>query len=140
MTGFTASQRNSAVTDSSETNLTPWEHLLRAVKGFLDIRIRQVSFNDQITVILFGDRATRIYNRQKLTEIDIDRLNIPMKLCGERTNFSAAFQMAINTLEEVNRNPERNRFRQTIIFMTDGEPQEYPKKELSQLCDYRPGS
>ncbi|CAF1623994.1 unnamed protein product, partial [Didymodactylos carnosus] len=26
MTGFTASQRNSAVTDSSETNLTPWEH------------------------------------------------------------------------------------------------------------------
>ncbi|CAM4765943.1 unnamed protein product [Rotaria magnacalcarata] len=138
-TGPAAPQGNNVANHSSETNLTPWQHLLRAVKGFLDIRIRQVSFDDQITVILFGKRATRIYNRQKLTEIDTDRLNISMEICGQTTNYSAAFQMAINTLEEVNKNPERNRYRQTLIFMTDGEPQVYPETELQQLRDYRPG-
>ncbi|CAF4005248.1 unnamed protein product [Rotaria sordida] len=126
--------------NSNETNLSPWEHLRRAVKGFIDIRIKQVSLNDEITMILFASRAERIYNREKLTDIDFNRINTPMNICGSGTNFSAAFQMVINTLEEVNNDSERNKMQQTIIFMTDGEPQGYPTTELQQLRDYKTGS
>ncbi|CAF3598300.1 unnamed protein product [Rotaria sordida] len=126
--------------NSNETNLSPWEHLRRAVKGFIDIRIKQVSLNDEITMILFASRAERIYNREKLTDIDFNRINTPMNICGSGTNFSAAFQMVIKTLEEVNNDSERNKMQQTIIFMTDGEPQGYPTTELQQLRDYKTGS
>jgi hypothetical protein len=126
--------------NSNETNLTAWEHLRRAVNGFIDIRKRQISLSDQITMILFGSRAERIHNRERLNDIDIDRINTPMSLCGGGTNFSAAFQMVIKTLEEVNNDPNRNNLRQTIIFMTDGDPQVYPTAELQSLRDYRPGS
>ncbi|CAF1095824.1 unnamed protein product [Rotaria sordida] len=126
--------------NSNETNLSPWEHLRRAVKGFIDIRIKQVSLNDEITMILFASRAERIYNRERVTDIDFNRINTPMNVCGSGTNFSAAFQMVIKTLEEVNNDSERNKMQQTIIFMTDGEPQGYPTTELQQLCDYKTGS
>lgn len=126
--------------NSKKTSLSPWEHLLQAVKGFIDIRIRQVSLNDEITMILFGSRAERIYNRERLNNIDSNRINTPMKICGGGTSFSAAFQMAITTLEEVETDQKRNKLRQTIIFMTDGEPQGYPTAELQQLCSYRAGS
>jgi uncharacterized protein YegL len=126
--------------DHNSPQSTPWKHLLQAVKVFLDIRIRQVSLNDQITAIVFGNRAERIYNLEKLKDIDIERLNIPMQICGEGTKYSTAFQMAIKTLEKVNNNQERNRFRQTIIFMTDGEPQDNSTAELQKLCDWREGS
>ena len=122
----------SSITSTNPTNLTAWAHLLRAVKAFISMRIRQVSLNDQITIILFANRTERIYNREKLTDIDLDRLNIPMKICGEGTNFSAAFQMVIKTLEEV-----KNSSRQTVIFMTDGEPQDNHTAELQRLCQYR---
>ncbi|CAF1334265.1 unnamed protein product, partial [Rotaria sp. Silwood1] len=126
--------------NSNETNLSPWEHLRRAIKGFIDIRIKQVSLNDEITMILFASRAERIYNRERLTNIDFNRINTSMKVCGDDTNFSVAFQMVIKTLEEVNNDSERNKLRQTIIFMTDGEPERYPTTELQQLRDYRTGS
>ncbi len=63
-----------------------------------------------------------------------------MQICGKGTKYSTAFQMAIKTLEEVNNNQERNRFQQTIIFMTDGEPQDDSTAELQKLCDWREGS
>ena len=127
------------ITSTGQTNLNAWEHLLHAVKGFIDIRIRQVSLNDQITIILFASRAERIYNREKLTDIDLNRINTPMDIYGSNTNFSAAFQVVIKTLEEVNNDPNQNKLRQTIIFMTDGEPQGYPTAEIQRLCDYRTG-
>ncbi|CAF1201967.1 unnamed protein product [Rotaria sordida] len=123
--------------NSNETNISPWEHLRRAVKGFIDIRIKQVSLNDEITMILFASRSERIYNRERVTDIDFNRINTPMNICGSGTNFSAAFQMVIKTLEEVNNDSERNKMQQTIIFMTDGEPQGYPTTELQQLRDYK---
>ncbi len=119
---------------------TPWENLIQAVKAFLDIRIRQFSRDDQITTILFGNRAERIYKLEKLTNVDIERLKIPIGICVGGTFYSAAFQMAIKTLEEANNHPERKRLRHTIIFMTDGEPLDDSTAELQKLCDWREGS
>ncbi len=119
---------------------TPWEKLLQAIKVFVEIRIQQVSLNDRITAIVFANRAERIYNFEKLKDIDIEQLKISMQICGEGTKYSTAFQMAIKTLEETNNHQERNRFRQTIIFMTDGEPQDNSTAELQKLCDWREGS
>ena len=135
-----AAQSNVSATGADQSQLTPWEHLLQAVKGFIDLRKRQVSLNDRVTMIVFGNRAERIYNREKLIEINLERLKIPTKLCGEGTNYSAAFQMVISTLAEVNSNPERNDLQHTIVFMTDGEPQGYPTKELQTLRDLRAGA
>ena len=133
--------RTSNITaDSNETNLSPWKHLLKAVKEFIDIRVRQESLTDQITIIVFGNRAERIYNRRKLAEINIDYINMPMSTCGGGTDFSAAFKTVINTLEEIKSDSMRNRLRQTIIFMTDGEPNSFPTDELKQLYDYKKGS
>ena len=114
------------------TNLSPWKHLLKVVKEFIDIRL-----TDQITIIVFGNRADRIYNRRKLSEIDIDYINIPMSTCGACTDFSAAFKMLSNTLEESKSDSMRNRLQQTIIFMTNGEPKSLPTDELKQLYDYK---
>ncbi|CAF3322623.1 unnamed protein product [Rotaria sp. Silwood2] len=119
---------------------TPWEHLLQAVEAFLKVRKRQIAFADHITVIVFGNRAERIYNLEKLKNIDVERLNIPNEICGGGTYYSAAFQMVIKTLEEVNSRQERDRFRQALIFMTDGEPLDNSTAELQKLCDWRKGS
>jgi uncharacterized protein YegL len=124
---------------SDETNLTPWERLLQAIKAFLDTRISLASLNDQITIILFGNRAERIYNREKLCNIDIKSINLPMNVCGEGTRFSAAFQLLLKTLEEVNNDSNEPILNQTVIFMTDGQPEDHPAAELRKLCDYRTG-
>ncbi|CAF3840110.1 unnamed protein product [Adineta steineri] len=126
-----------AVNNANETNISPWEHLRQAVQGFIDIRIRQVSLNDQITIILFATRAEKIYDREKLIDIDLDRINTPMNIYGHGTNFSAAFKVLIETLEEINNHDDRDTLRQTIVFMTDGEPQGDSSVELQQLCNYR---
>ncbi|CAF3923753.1 unnamed protein product [Rotaria sordida] len=82
--------------------------------------------------------ATRIYNREKLNHIDMDRLNIPMSMCGQGTNFSVAFAMLIETLDGIKNDSTCNSLRQTIIFLTDGEPQIYPTSELERLStDYK---
>lgn len=124
-------------TFSDQANINAWEHLLRAVKGFVDLRIRQVSLNDRITIIVFASRAERIFIREKVTDIDINRINTPMDVYGHQTNFSVAFQMVIKTLEEVKNDSNLNNLRQTIIFMTDGEPQGYPEAEIQLLKGYR---
>lgn len=119
---------------------TPWKKLLQAVKAFRDIRTGQVSFNDQITAIVFANRVQRIFNFENLKDINVERLDIPNTICGMGTMYSVAFQAAIKTLEEANNHQERSRFRQTIIFMTDGEPQDNSSTELQKLCDWREGS
>ncbi|CAF1358530.1 unnamed protein product [Adineta ricciae] len=60
-----------------------------------------------------------------------------MNFCGCGTNFSAAFQKLIEALEEIDNHPDRDILRQTIVFMTDGYPQEYPTEKLQQLRAYR---
>ncbi|CAF4280707.1 unnamed protein product [Rotaria sordida] len=124
--------------DSHQIDLSPWEHLLKAVREFIRIRIQKVCHTDQMTIIVFGNSATRIYNREKLNHIDMDRLNIPMSMCGQGTNFSVAFAMLIKTLNEIKNDSICDSLRQTIIFLTDGEPQVYPTSELERLStDYK---
>ncbi|UJR24309.1 hypothetical protein I4U23_027276 [Adineta vaga] len=106
---------------SDETNLTPWEYLLQVLKAFLDIRIRLASLNDQITIILFDNRAARIYNREKLCNIDINSIKLPMDVCERGTSFSTAFQLLLKA----------------VIFITDGQSQDHSTTELRKLCDYR---
>ncbi|CAF4831358.1 unnamed protein product [Rotaria sp. Silwood1] len=133
-----SSSTATTTSDSHQMDLSPWEHLLRAVREFIRIRIQKVCHTDQMTIIIFGNRATRVYNREKLNHIDMDQLNIPMSMCGRGTNFSVAFAMLIETLNEIKNDPVCNSLRQTIIFLTDGEPQVYPTSELERLStDYK---
>ncbi|CAF2068075.1 unnamed protein product, partial [Rotaria magnacalcarata] len=124
--------------DPHQTNLSPWEHLLRAVGVFIRIRIQKGYLTDLMTIIIFANKAVRAYNRAKLNEIDMERLRIPMSICGGGTNFSAAFSMLIETLNEIKKDSTCNDFQQTIIFLTDGEPQVRPTSELISLStDYK---
>ncbi|CAF4006430.1 unnamed protein product [Rotaria sp. Silwood2] len=123
----------STASDSNQADLSPWEHLLKAVREFIRIRIQKVYHTDEMTIIVFANRATRIYNREKLNNIDMNRLNMSMLVCGAGTNFSVAFDMLIETLNEIRNNPACNSLRHIIIFLTDGDPQVYPTSELERL-------
>ncbi|CAF3952186.1 unnamed protein product [Rotaria sp. Silwood1] len=125
--------------NSDKSNRTGWECLLEAVQRFIEIRKKRLCINDRITIILFGNEAKRMHNQDNLEGIDIEGLNINIDICGAGTNFSAAFKMVVETLEDVNRDCERNRFQQSVIFMTDGDPQDDWTAELQNLCRYRKG-
>ena len=129
-----------SLSQTTRANLTPWENLVNGVQQFLGIRNRQQFQNDQVTVIIFANRVEKVYNREKLARVNTERLKIPMQQCGEGTKYGPAFEMVIKTLEDTNNEPERNRYRQTIIFMTDGEPQDDASTELRKLIDWREGS
>ncbi|CAF3091340.1 unnamed protein product [Rotaria sp. Silwood2] len=116
-----------------QRKLTPWEHLLKAVREFIQIRIQNEHHTDQLTFIVFGRRAKRVYDREKIDHIDVDRLNMSMSTCGKSTNFNAVFNKLIETLDEIRHDPMCNNFRQIIIFLTDGEPYFYPTSELECL-------
>ncbi|CAF4153354.1 unnamed protein product [Rotaria sp. Silwood2] len=131
---FSASQPISTIINSNEqTNLSPWEYLLKAVQEFIHIRIQEVHSTDRMTIIVFGSRAIQLYDRVKLNEINIEEINTPISTCGRNTNFSLAFQMVIETLDKIVTEPMQENFRQTIIFMTDGKPKKYPTAELEHL-------
>ena len=132
--------QNSAKTATNPSNLTAWENLLAGVREFLAIRDRQLSKSDRITVIVFANRVENIYHREQLARVNVERLNIPMTQCGEGTKYCPAFEMVVKTLEETNSEPERNLYRQTVIFMTDGEPQDDAAAQLQKMRDWREGS
>ncbi|CAF2920331.1 unnamed protein product [Rotaria sp. Silwood2] len=135
---WTKSSQN-VTANSDKSNRTGWECLLEAVHRFIEIRKNRLCMNDRITIILFGNEAKRMHNQDNLESIDLEGLNINIDICGAGTNFSAAFKMVAETLEEVNRDRERNRFQQSVIFMTDGDPQDDWTAELQNLCRYRKG-
>jgi uncharacterized protein YegL len=129
-----ASQPIRTIIDSNEKlNLSPWEHLLKALRAFICIRMEKVCPTDRMTIIIFGSRAVRVYDRVKLNEINIELIHTSAETCGKDTNFSLAFQMVIDTLAAIATEPMQKNLRQTIIFMTDGEPQNYPTAELERL-------
>ena len=115
------------------SDMTAWKHLLKAVEQFISVRNNKISRTDRMTVIIFGSRAIRAYNREKLNQIDINRID--MMKCGSNTNFRAAFQLIIDTLDEIQNqnNTVQDSIRQTIVFMTDGQPYSYPTNELDRL-------
>ncbi len=127
------SNTTNKVADSNQTTLSPWQNLLEAVRVFIRIRIQKIRHTDQMTIIIFGNKATRIYHREELPHIDVDRLNLPMTICGTGTKFSVAFNLLIETLNEMKNDPTHINFRQTIIFLTDGEPQDNPTAQLERL-------
>jgi uncharacterized protein YegL len=60
-----------------------------------------------------------------------------MNICDGGTNYGIALESVLATLNEVRQDPNRSQLRQTIIFMTDGEPQYYPSDALNSLQGYR---
>ena len=123
--------------DTEEVEVSPWKHLLRAIEVFVDIRKQMYSLTDQITAIVFAERVKKVFTRCPLTAVRIVDLDIPMNICGGGTNYKAALESVLETLNEVRQDPIRNQLRQTIVFMTDGEPQGYPTDALNRLHDYR---
>ncbi|CAF1223224.1 unnamed protein product [Rotaria sp. Silwood1] len=55
-------------------NLSPWQHLLNAVKEFINIRIRKACLTDRMSIVLFGTRALRLRYLEELSKIDITEI------------------------------------------------------------------
>ena len=136
---ITAGNTTTEASKPDEKTMTPWEHLLKAVKNFIDIRIDKICHTDRMTIIIFGNTATRICYQETVNTIDMENIDISMDICGEGTNFSAPFRLLIDTLNEMKNDSTYNNLRNTIIFLTDGEPQNHCNDELDALSSgYQP--
>lgn len=126
-----------------ENTLSPVNHLIFVLdhSGSMNER-RKTSTRSTTSIGQRSDTAWEHLRRavQGLIDIDLNRINTPMNVYGSGTKFSAAFQVVIKTLEEANNGSDYHNLRQTIIFITSGEPQGYSSVELQSLREYKGGT
>lgn len=116
------------VLDDSRSMLSndKWSELIKSVSNFFDIRSKEGSLNDLVSIIYFSVSATTILENSLIYPNLIKELSDPSY--GRGTNFSAALNRVIQIIEGNSSNFQKF----GVVFMSDGKAS-YPKQEIELI-------
>ena len=112
----------------SMSGANKWSHLVESVRSFLELRSKQGSPDDLISIILFSVNATIEVSGSRVYPELIEQLREPC--FGGGTNFSAALERCIQIIKQSNHSTHKY----AVVFMSDGQAS-YPTKEIEIIKD-----